>query len=471
MDSRTPHPDPAVALGSTGPAADLSPTGSAAGDPVTVDPGSLETDPGRRYTVYLVIVALLGWALAAYDTNLFNLTIADITSELDISASALGVMGMLVYAAEFAIALWMGRVMDARGRRFAWMACLIAAGVFTGLTFFVQGFWSLVLVRALASGFANAELAVSVTLVNEQVPARRRGMLYSIVQSGYTVGVFMASGMYLLVSGLGWRAVFLFGVLPLVLVAIARAKVRESPRYLHIRSLRAALESGDDAEVSRLQRLMPVDVSQLEKGTFRQLFSAAGGVRRTAVSLSVTWLLYGMSYVATNIYLAYWMAEVKGWASSAVAGLLLVGGAAGVLFYLVGGLLGERFGRRSVLIGSAAAIAPLALIILVSDRSSVLLVAIFLLFQATNGTWSGVGYTYQAEVYPTRVRALGVSWMSGMLVGGFMLGSLLWAMLTATTSLTSTWIIIAVVLGAAQAVSAIFLPKVAPGQELEAIAR
>jgi MFS family permease len=187
--------------------------------------------PSRKYTIYLVIVALLGWALASYDTNLFNLTIADITAELKISASALGVMGMLVYAAEFVIALWMGRIMDSRGRRSAWMICLICAGIFTGLTFFVQGFWSLVLVRALASGFANAELAVSVTLVNEQVPAKRRGMLYSIVQSGYTVGVFLASGMYLLVSGLGWRAVFVFGVLPLVLVAIARVGVRESPRY------------------------------------------------------------------------------------------------------------------------------------------------------------------------------------------------------------------------------------------------
>ena len=425
----------------------------------------------RKYTIYLIIVALFGWALAAYDTNLFNLTIADITRDLNISSSSLGVMGMCVYASEFIIALYMGHVMDSRGRKFAWMLCLIVAGIFTGLTFFVQNFWSLVLIRAVASGFANAELAVSVTLVNEQVPAKRRGMLYSIVQSGYTVGVFMASGMYLIVSGLGWRAVFLFGVLPLVLVAIARSKVRESSRFLHIKALREAVKAGHQEEVARLRAERDVDVEALRKGQFTQLFSKVGGVRRTAVTMSVTWLLYGLSYVATNIYLAYWMVEVKGWTAAKDASLLLVGGAVGVLFYILGGVLGEKFGRKPVLVISACAIAPLALVILYTNSTSLLLVMIFLLYQATNGTWSGVGYTYQAEVYPTRVRAIGVSWMSAMLVGGFMLGSLVWALLTATVSLRTTWLIIAVVLGACQAISTFFLPSIRPGTELEEIAR
>ncbi len=429
-----------------------------------------DTATDRKYIIYLIIVALLGWSLAAYDTNLFNLTIADITKELDISSSALGIMGMFVYAAEFIIALFMGHMMDRKGRKWAWMVCLILAGTFTGLTYFVTGFWSLVAVRALASGFANAELAVSITLVNEQVPAKNRGILYSFVQSGYTVGVFLASGMYLIVSGLGWRAVFLFGVLPLILVAVARFGVRESPRFLHMKALRTALENNDTEEVNRLRAIHDVNIDALEKGQFLQLFSKTGGVRRTAISLSITWLLYGISYVATNIYLAYWMTNVKNWAPAKVATLLLVGGAAGVIFYILGGILGEKIGRKKVLVGSAICIAPLSLIILESNGASLLLVCIFLLYQATNGTWSGVGYTYQAEVYPTRVRALGVSWMSAMLVGGFMLGSLLWALLNSFTTLENTWLIIAVILGAAQAVSTFFLPSVKPGQELEDIA-
>lgn len=431
-----------------------------------MDPESRE----RRYVVYLVIVALLGWALASYDTNLLTLTLPDIADDLGISSSQLGVMGFFIYAAEFVLALFVGWIMDRRGRKFAWVVCLTAAAVFTGLTFFVQDYTQLIVVRALASGFANAELAVSVTLVNEQVPSNRRGFLYSIVQSGFTVGVFMASGMYLIVGQFGWRLVFLFGIIPLVLVAIARTKIRESDRFLHLKALRVAVKTNDVPTIERLQAERHVDLSDLDKGSFRQLFAVPGLVRSRIVRLSITWLLYAMAYVASNIYITYWMTQVKGWTSDEVAVLLLVGGAVGVAFYLLGGWLGERFGRKTVLVWSACAIAPLALGVLVFQDHIVVAILLFLLYQASNGTWSGVGYTYQAEVFPTRVRALAVGWMSAMLVGGFMLGSVLWAALTATLPLTVVWLVIAVGLGAAQAVSTFFLPHVESGRDLEEIA-
>ena len=102
-----------------------------------------------------------------------------------------------------------------------------------------------------------AELAVSITLVNEQMPAqRRRGFLYSIVQGGWPIGVFLASGVYLLVSGagLGWRWVYVVGVVPADhRGVIARRKVRESGRFEHMRD-RAPRPSprGDQHEVDRL---------------------------------------------------------------------------------------------------------------------------------------------------------------------------------------------------------------------------
>ena len=88
------------------------------------------------------------------------------------------------------------------GRRRMWMLCLTAAAVFTGMTYFVANFWQLTVMRMLASGFAQAELAVSITIVNEQVPARHRGLLYSLVQGGWPLEVFLASGVYLLFGDL-----------------------------------------------------------------------------------------------------------------------------------------------------------------------------------------------------------------------------------------------------------------------------
>ncbi|MGH7104582.1 MAG: hypothetical protein ACREFJ_19570 [Acetobacteraceae bacterium] len=48
----------------------------------------------------------------------------------------------------------------------------------------MQNYWRPAVVRALASGFAASEPAISVTLVTGQVPSRHRGLLYSIVQGG-----------------------------------------------------------------------------------------------------------------------------------------------------------------------------------------------------------------------------------------------------------------------------------------------
>ena len=140
--------------------------------------------PDSRYTTYLIVVALAGWALASYDVNLLVLALPAIAHSLHISQTGVGVLGFFVYAAQFCITLFAGYGMDRFGRRRVWMICLAGTAIFTGLTYFVQDFWQLVLVRAVASGLAYSELAVSITIVNEQVPAERRGLLYSIVQGG-----------------------------------------------------------------------------------------------------------------------------------------------------------------------------------------------------------------------------------------------------------------------------------------------
>ncbi len=423
----------------------------------------------RKYIIYLIIIALLGWSLASYDSNLLTLTMPAIAKDLHLSATDLGALEFIVFGAEVIVALFVGWGMDRAGRKNMWMICLAVAGIFTGLTFFVQNFWQLALVRAIASAFAFAELAVSVTLVNEQVPAKRRGFLYSIVQGGWPIGVFLASGLYLLVGNLGWRVVYVFGVIPLLLVAVGRWKVRESDRYVHIKALRAAVNGGDRGEVERLQAQRPVKLEDLKQGSVKQLFSTAGPVRSALTRLTVTWLLYAISFVATNVFIAYWLTQVKGWTANEAAVLLLVCGGIGFFFYVIGGLLGEKFGRRNVMVVSGCLVGPLNLVILLVADHTWVAIVFFCIYQVTNGTWSGAGYSYQAECFPTRVRGTAVGWMGAMMVGGQLIGSAVWTGMTAATSLIITWIVIAVIIGVAQGVSTFFLPNIKPGQELEAI--
>lgn len=435
-----------------------------------IHPAPTDQSTDRRYITYLIIVAVAGWGLASYDSNLLVLTLPDIQRDLQLSDTLVGLLGFIVFAAEFVIALFIGYGMDQRGRKWMWMFCLVMAAAFTGLTVFVQEFWQLALVRALASGFAQAELVVSITLVNEQVPARRRGMLYSVVQGGWPLGVFLASAVYLLLASHGWRFVFLFGIIPLLVVAVGRYKIRESERFQHIKAVRQAVEAGDRERVDELTRDRPVDVTDLEKGSVRGLFTTPGAVRTALVRLSVVWLLYATSFVATNVYITVWLTREKGWSASAVATLLLVSGGVGYLFYLLGGWLGERYGRRRVLIVSGLLVGPLNLALLLVSGDVAVAVVYFLVYQATNGTWSGAGYSYQAENFPTRVRGTAVGWLGSMNIGGLVVGSLLWTLLIGTIGGTATWLVIGVAVGVAQGLSTFLLPDIRPGQELESIA-
>lgn len=425
----------------------------------------------QRYTTYLIIVALAGWALASYDFNLLVLTFPNIAADLHLSASLVGLLGFIIYAAMFIITFLVGYGMDTKGRKWMWMLSLTAAALFTGLTFFVQNYWQLALVRALASGFANSELAISITLVNEQVPNKNRGLLYSIVQGGWPLGVFLASGVYLLFIGYGWRTVFLFGLIPLIIVIIGRFWIRESDRYQHLQEVRSAALAGEQMRVQELLQRYNVDVEEAKKVTLKQLFASPGYVRQQLSLLTIVWLFYSTSWVATNVYITYWLTSYNGWTAAQAATLLLFCGGIGYFFYILGGILGEKWGRREVLIVTGILTGPLNLLFLFLHGTSFVLIAIvyFLIYQATNGTWSGAGYAYWAESFPTRVRGTAVGWLGAMFTAGLIIGTLLWTTLISITTPTVTWLIIAVLLGFGES-TALLLRKIPPHQELEQIA-
>lgn len=425
-----------------------------------------ETD--RRYIVYLIIIALAGWSLASYDLNLLVLTVPNISQELHLSGSLVGSLIFFVSAAQFAVTLFVGYGMDTLGRKRMWMLCLAAAAVFTGLTFFVQTFWQLVIIRMLASAFAQSELAVSITLVNEQVTARRRGLLYSIVQGGWPLGVFLASGVYQLFIGYGWRFVFLLGVIPILIVLVGRAFIRESDRFRHVREIKEAREEGNEERVRALLNEYDVDVDEIQDVTVKQLFTHPGYVRRQLIMLTIVWLFYSTSFVATNLYITDFMTRVKGLTGSQASLILLVSGGIGFFFYVLGGLMGERWGRREVLIGTALLVAPLNLLFLFVNQYALIAVVYFFIYQVTNGTWSGAGYAYQAESFPTRVRGTAVGFLGAMFAGGLLIGSALWTILVTFATPTVAWVIIAIGLALGQWMT-LLLRRIPPGQELEEI--
>ena len=434
--------------------------------------GSGEGGYDRRYLVYLLVIATAGWALASYDFNLLVTALPTVAADLKLSQTQVGLLGFVVYGAMLVISLLVGAAMDRFGRKVMWQITLIGAAVFTGLTYFVDSFWSLILIRALASGLANSELAISITLVNEQVPAKRRGLLYSIVQGGWPLGVLLASGVFLgFNNGLGvdWHVVFVFGVVPLLMVIVGRRWVRPSQRYQQLRELREAKNAGDDEKVQKLTERYDVDVEEIDKVSIRQLFTETGWARTQLIRTSVVWVLYAAGFVAANTYIIDWLTHHRHFSRAHALTLLLIASGIGIAFYVLGGALGERFGRQRVLVASAIATLGLTVAFYFAGPVWLIWVLYTVLYQASNGTWSGTGYAYWAESFPTRVRGTAIGWLGAMYAAGLIVGSGVWTGLIGAHGAV-TLLIVGAGFAVLQTIAAFFLPHIKPGQALEDVA-
>jgi SHS family lactate transporter-like MFS transporter len=107
----------------------------------------------------------------------------------------------------------------------------------------------LLIVRALFGIAMGGEWGVGSALTMETIPASARGFVSGLLQSGYPSGYFLASlAVYLFYDRLGWRYMFMLGVIPAVLVYFIRRGVEESlawkeQRQAPRRSLLAVLKT------------------------------------------------------------------------------------------------------------------------------------------------------------------------------------------------------------------------------------
>jgi len=90
----------------------------------------------------------------------------------------------------------------------------------------------LLILRAVYGIAMGGEWGVGASLTMESIPPQARGFVSGLLQSGYPAGYFLASIVYgLLFQYIGWRGMFMVGVLPALLVFYIRRSVPESPSW------------------------------------------------------------------------------------------------------------------------------------------------------------------------------------------------------------------------------------------------
>ncbi|HCV75360.1 MAG TPA: MFS transporter, partial [Pseudomonas sp.] len=168
---------------------------------------------------YATWIAFFAWVFAVYDFILFGTLLPVMGGHFNWSEAEQAELATWVALGGAIIAFAIGPLVDRIGRRGGIIVTIGGTAVCSALTALCAGMGKvpLVLVRSVA-GLGYAEEGVNATYLTEVYAAsddprliRRRGFIYSLVQSGWPIGALIAAGLTaLLLPHIGWQGCFVF---------------------------------------------------------------------------------------------------------------------------------------------------------------------------------------------------------------------------------------------------------------------
>ncbi|GGY16166.1 MFS transporter [Streptomyces minutiscleroticus] len=388
------------------------------------------------------------------DFQLYSLAAAIVFNKLffpDVSP-AIGLIAAMAtygvgYVARLAGAVYFGRMGDRIGRKKVLFLTILLMGVSTTLigalpTYATIGILAPVLLVALRliQGFgAGAEIAGATVLLAEYAPARRRGLVASLVSLGTNSGTLAASGLWaILLAALseeqllswGWRLPFLLSFLLMIFAVWLRRGLKESPVFEERADVVDGVALAHD-EVESAVAVRDGDGSDVLAAGVRQrkgkAFFLALGLRFGQAGNSGLVQTFLVGYIATNLAVG----------RSVPTDAILYGSLLGFVTVPVIGMLGDRFGRRTLylLITALTMVLafPLMLLIASGSTAGVMLGMVLGLNVGVLGLFSLESVT-MAELFGARTRFVQLAVAKE--IGGILataIGPVLAATLTAVT--------------------------------------
>jgi len=191
---------------------------------------------------HVVAASYLGWTLDAFDFFLLVFVIKDVAGEFGTAVSSIALAVTLTLALRPVGAFIFGRLADRFGRRPILMLDVALYSVLGFATAFAPNLTAFLLIRALFGVAMGGEGGIGASLTMETVKPEARGLVSGLLQSGYPSGYLIASVAFaLLYPHLGWRGMFMIGILPALLILYIRRSVPESPGWNRERTSAATI--------------------------------------------------------------------------------------------------------------------------------------------------------------------------------------------------------------------------------------
>jgi MFS transporter, putative metabolite:H+ symporter len=349
-----------------------------------------------------------------------SLGIFDVLGPLGVQG--LGTFVFATFAGLFAGTILLGSAADRWGRRTIFIGSLLWYSITTLIMAFMPtGFW-IDIWRFIAGIGIGVELVTIDTYISELIPRRERGRAFAVSQFVTFMAVpSVALLAWLLVPtaplGLdGWRWVVLIGSVGAIFVFFIRLGVPESPRWLARHGREAEAErivAAIEAAVSREKgiALPPPDRSLAEEttgaGSFGEIWNPL--YRRRTIMLSLfnffqTIGFYGFAAWVPTLLIAKGIDVTRGLEYSFIIAI------ANPIGPLLGVLIADRLERKWQIVSAAVLIGCFGMVF-AQQTEALALIALGVMITLSNNWMSFAYHNYQAEVFPTRVRARAVGFV------------------------------------------------------------
>jgi len=338
-----------------------------------------------------------------------------------ISVAGFGTFVFATFAGLWIGALVFGFVADRLGRRFIFTWSLIWYVICTAIMAFQHSGLAINLWRFAAGIGIGVELVTIDSYISELIPSGERGRAYAVNQFITFCAVPVVAFLAFILKDthpLGleyWRVVILIGTLGAIAVWIIRRNVPESPRWLarqgrldEAERIVADIERPVAAEKGiALPAPQPISAEMEGRGSIAEIFGPL--YRKRTLILSI----FNMAQVIGFYGFAAWVPTLlihRGVHVTASLGYAFVIAIANPFGPLLGTFFADKLERKTQICGGLLIMGIVIALFSQASEPAVLIV-LGVVFTLAANVMSYAYHGYQAELFPTRIRARAVGFV------------------------------------------------------------
>lgn len=299
---------------------------------------------------------------------------------------------------------------DRLGRRVVFLVAIVGMSIGTLLSGFAPNVESFVAIQTITRTFIVAAISCAIVIIAEELPAANRGwgigILGAIGAFGYGLGAILYA--FIDVLPYGWRAMYMVGGVPLLLMPRFVRAIPETARFLEEKAERIA-------------------ASRPESGWIAPLVELVQRYPGRVISVAAMSLFFSTGASPAFGLLSDFVQTTHGWTPANYSVMALVAGTFGIVGNSAMGWAADRWGRRPVAICGFGLFPLTAFALYYGPDTTLPLVWIPFVFLLTGG--NVLMRIIVTELFPTSSRNTAMGWGTLMetlgsaagywLVGGF----------------------------------------------------